>query len=615
MIVRTVAQDPAPEQQLADRYAPIVYLRQVDSSICNETNEGFDPVAVDFVLERDDVPLMISENGQPSGKWSVVAESPTAADLYGREAPHFLNFPGSPVAPDCTYRRYFAEHRDEVPNVAYAHIFQEPGTDQLVIQYWMYYYLNDWNNTHEGDWEMIMLFFDAASVEEALGMEPAQVVYAQHGGGEKADWGADKLTLEDGRPVIYVARGAHASQYEPKIYLGLAENGTGFGCENAEGPHRRLALDAVVVPHEPSGPDDPFAWLGYSGRWGELKKSEWNGPTGPNTKTSWNEPVSWAENVRDTSLIVPAFEGFGRAPVDIFCGAVGFGSRVLVAFSSTPALVIGLFGIILVTTSWIVSYAMGTVRQALRFYRLNLRTFGLIGAALLPVGFVVATLQTVIFRIPPVEPMLSIMSRFPGVKVFLALALGSVNVAVALIFVAPAVTVATARIREGSAADLITSYRQGFRLIWRIFIVRVRLVWKAIRQAVTIVGIPGAIQRLIGGLFVDQIVVIDRSTTAETLADSYQMAEAGRARIVVTNVVLNVIVLLTGPLVAIFLLLAIPSRPLGLINFISSFLFALMYPIAVIGMTFLFYEMKPKESEWFEGGLEEQDLEPERSNP
>src|SRR5690606_8063453 len=261
-------------------------------------------------------------NSRPTGTRRTIAASPATTDLYGLDQPHFLDFPGSPVRPRCTYRRDFAARSaaGEADDVAYAHIYHEPGTEELALQYWYFYYFNDWNNDHEGDWEMVMLFFDATTVEEALTQEPTRTVYAQHGGGERADWDADKLSKEDGRPVVYVARGAHASFYEQHTYLGLAENGTGFGCETTKGAHRRFPLQPIVVPHEPSGLNDPHAWLGFTVRWGEFRRSEWNGPTGPNDKTSWNQPVTWGDGVREASLIVPEFEGFGQAPIDLFCG-------------------------------------------------------------------------------------------------------------------------------------------------------------------------------------------------------------------------------------------------------------------------------------------------------
>jgi len=46
--------------------------------------------------------------------------------------------------------------------VIYAHVFSDPDDPAtLVLQYWFFYLYNDWNDRHEGDWEMIQLFFDA----------------------------------------------------------------------------------------------------------------------------------------------------------------------------------------------------------------------------------------------------------------------------------------------------------------------------------------------------------------------------------------------------------------------------------------------------------------------
>ena len=46
----------------------------------------------------------------------------------------------------------------------YAHVATDPGyPGKLALQYWFFYPFNDFNNTHEGDWEMTQLVFDAAT--------------------------------------------------------------------------------------------------------------------------------------------------------------------------------------------------------------------------------------------------------------------------------------------------------------------------------------------------------------------------------------------------------------------------------------------------------------------
>jgi hypothetical protein len=60
-----------------------------------------------------------------------------------------------------------------------------PG--KLALQYWFFYVFNDFNNTHEGDWEMIQLDFDAADAAEALNEEPTAIGHSSHEGAERAD--------------------------------------------------------------------------------------------------------------------------------------------------------------------------------------------------------------------------------------------------------------------------------------------------------------------------------------------------------------------------------------------------------------------------------------------
>ncbi|MCO5177843.1 MAG: hypothetical protein M9890_12875 [Thermomicrobiales bacterium] len=580
------------EQQLADKYSPIVYLRQISSNVCDIDNEGFDPVPVDFVLNRDDIPLMESETGEASGARSVVTESPTAADLYGRDAGSYLDYPGTPVRPGCVYRQYFADRdaQENLPRVAYAHIYTEPGTDTLALQYWMYYYFNDWNNNHEGDWEMVMFFFDTTSVEEALTMEPSSLIYAQHGGGERASWDDGKLSKEDGHPVVYVARGAHASFFEQHVYLGLAENGTGFGCETTQGPHRRYALQAIVVPHEPEDANDQFAWLAFDGRWGELRRSEWNGPTGPNDKRSWTEPVTWANAQRDSSLIVPDFEGFGQAPLNIFCGAVSGGSRVLVAFSRTPALVGGILGVVLLVVGGVFAYASSTIGRAFSYYRRNLRTFALIGAALIPIGYLVAAIQTLLFQVPPIGPFVDMMGRFPGIRILVLITIGGLQALAAVIFVEPTVIWMMTQLRRGSSPRVSLAYRNGVRAIVPIILARLHVLLTALKLAITIIGIPKAIMVVIRSVFIPQAVIIDRESPDSAIVDSAAAVNKSVSRTLLTQISLFLITTLVGPLAAIFFLLAVPSRPVDLVNFLSSLFFAFLYPLGVIGMTHLYAE-------------------------
>ena len=74
----------------------------------------------------------------------------------------------------------------------------------------------------------------------------------------------------------------------------------GFGCDDTRAPLDRVDPAIVLLPAQVSdltGPDDPFAWLAFQGRWGEKAPSFNNGPQGPALKQSWTNPIVWVEDL------------------------------------------------------------------------------------------------------------------------------------------------------------------------------------------------------------------------------------------------------------------------------------------------------------------------------
>ncbi|HEX5165844.1 MAG TPA: hypothetical protein VFV93_10655, partial [Thermomicrobiales bacterium] len=169
--------------------------------------------------------------------------------------------------------------------------------------------------------------------------------------------------------------------------------------------------------------------------------------------------------------------------------------------------------------------------------------------------------------------------------------------------VAPTVIWTMSQIREGRVPGVIESYRHGVREIVPIFDTRVRVTIQIVLRALTIIGLPRAIRQIIQATFIAQAIVHEKDDPDKAVIDSARAADVNLSRTVLTQIVLNVITLLTGPLVTIFLLLAIPSRPLELINFVSSFIFAFIYPFGVIGMTLLYFELRPDESRYPVGSM------------
>ena len=201
--------DLADEEALAEKHAPVVRLVEQEEE-CGP-GEPYIPTDVELLFEEPTVALR--------GPWSasdLVKIAPRGEDLVDRYEYH-LDFPGNALDPGCDYERWARRLTKGSEPVVYAHVATEaaaPG--QLALQYWFFYPFNDFNNTHEGDWEMIQLLFDADDAEEALGKDPVAVGYSSHEGAERADWDDDKLERSTARTRSSTRRRARTPTSSPR---------------------------------------------------------------------------------------------------------------------------------------------------------------------------------------------------------------------------------------------------------------------------------------------------------------------------------------------------------------------------------------------------------------
>ena len=86
----------------------------------------------------------------------VIQRGPGSSDLFSLGEGFYLDFPGDALDPGCVYEKDFRAYSGDRRPVVYGHIArQADAPDQLAVQYWFYWYYNDWNNVHESDWEGI----------------------------------------------------------------------------------------------------------------------------------------------------------------------------------------------------------------------------------------------------------------------------------------------------------------------------------------------------------------------------------------------------------------------------------------------------------------------------
>jgi hypothetical protein len=161
------------EAALAAKFAPVIRLAQPD--VCEGT-EPYVPTNVDVLFDNPTVALR--------GPWNstdLVKVAPSASDVASGLYEYHLDFPGDALNPGCTYLDWSRRLNEGQQPTVYAHVSGDPAyPGELALQYWTFYVFNDWNNLHEGDWEMIQLNFQASDAAQALHETPAEVGYSQH---------------------------------------------------------------------------------------------------------------------------------------------------------------------------------------------------------------------------------------------------------------------------------------------------------------------------------------------------------------------------------------------------------------------------------------------------
>jgi hypothetical protein len=177
----------------------------------------------------------------------------------------------------------------EFKNKLVARAVRDPDTTQLWLQYWFWYLYNDYHlafnaGLHEGDWEMIQLGME--------GDTPDVAVYAQHDQAELRPWGQVRKT-DDGRPLVFSARGSHASYFEPGLYS------TEAWYDVCDGK-RSAAKTELVILREADLP----GWARWQGQWGDteapIKRVFSPSPPGPIRQTAkWNTPGKWADGAHE----------------------------------------------------------------------------------------------------------------------------------------------------------------------------------------------------------------------------------------------------------------------------------------------------------------------------
>jgi hypothetical protein len=587
------------EDQLAQRYAPVVRLVEQQEE-CGP-GEPYEPIDLDGLFEQDTVALR--------GPWTendLIRIAPTAADLGKGLYEYNLDFPGDALNPGCGYERWARRITEGKQPTVYAHVVTEPGKpNRVALQYWLFYAFNDWNNNHEGDWEMVQLVFAAANANDALAKEPLEIGYSQHEGAEKADWGDEKLELVDGtHPVVYPAAGSHANFFEDALYIGRSAN-EGVGCDDTTGPSRQLRPVVQTIPSDPAAARKAFPWIAYQGRWGERRRAFLNGPTGPNLKSQWTEPITWAEDWRDRSVAIPAGGALGTGATDFFCEAVAGGSNVVLRLEENPEWVIGaLLALVLVVvlavrrTTWHPTTPLAVARRrswgqtltaAGRLYGSRPLLFLGIGLVALPISLVVTLVQALLFSATTFAGI-SPHAEGGGFRVGLAVAIGTVLTLLGLALVQAATARALAEIDSGREVGVPSAYRlslDSFRPLLGTLAIAVGVVSLL---SLSFFLIPIAVWLAVRwALIVPVAELEDRDSPLDVLRRSGSLVRHQWLKVGTLVVAAAALAIVAGPLLG-ALLLFVPGAPIALVNVVAGLTYAVAMPFVGLTTTYVYYD-------------------------
>lgn len=302
------------KQRLADRFAPVLSLhseevyqpRYVDIMVSRAaliercllpTGPQHRPLLPAFSLTID---IMSEYEDRPACGLTV----PLSERFYYLDLPESDN--SDPGAYAEAYTTTVRSDPTRYPLLTYARVIDKgeftgdypPG---VTAQYWFFYYYNDAENQHEGDWEQITLAFeeDDGNVSEILSRNrrPAIARFAGHFGGVTRLWDAISK-VDDMHPEVYVAQGSHASYpCECGITNPLCPSTNPAAkisdtCEERNAGELEWPTPVVLLPDIKDGSQ----WLNYSGRWGEYNELGVadDGPGPLPGRDAYDDPYCWA---------------------------------------------------------------------------------------------------------------------------------------------------------------------------------------------------------------------------------------------------------------------------------------------------------------------------------
>jgi hypothetical protein len=349
-----------------------------------------------------------------------------------------------------------------------------------------------------------------------------------------------------------------------------------------------------------------FPWLGYHGRWGERRSGFYDAPTGPNAKSQWIAPLTWAnDNWRSKSFALAGGRSLGPTATKFFCGAVSTASSALILVALHQWESVAVVLLILAFLAWLATRTQwqpeaaelrqerpwgSLVTAAARTYRANVGLFLRIGAIFLVLGVVAAVLQYLVFRVSGLSSLVDSFGASNGFTETIVLGFGFVINLLGLTIVQAACARAVLELDADGHASAEDAYRETLQ---RLRPLLGGLLLAALAVAIldlTVVGLPLAIWLTIRWSLLAQTVALEDESATGSLRRSARLVRGHWWRTATLTIFVTGLALALGPLVGTLLLFATDAS-FDVVNIASDLVYVVVLPFAALATTYLYFDL------------------------
>ena len=365
----------------------------------------------------------------------------------------------------------------------------------------------------------------------------------------------------------------------------------------------------ATIPSDPGAARTLFPWIGFQGRWGELQRAFYNGPTGPNLKRQWTEPIQWSEGWRSRSYAVPAGGVLGTRATDFFCGSVAGGSEILRRLLHEPGptllalavlVALALFG--LSRATWRPTSPIEPARRrawgqivaaSARLYGRRMPLFVGIGLLLVPITLVIALVQTIVLKASSVVGI-SNEGQGGGFLVLLLVAFGVALTLLAIGLVQVAAVRAVVEIAEGRPVGPVRAYRLAAGSVGPLFGALVLATVAVLLLTSSLFLIPVAIWLAVRWALIAPVIALEGLDSLGALRRSGRLVRQGWLKVGSLTIAGAAVALVAGPLVG-ALLIVLTNAPLPMLDVAAGIIYAVTLPFVALTTAYVFFDVRVRD--------------------